>query len=148
MEFSEVRHSPTPMRGISRSLTPLIARYYRQVAWGWDGEGLRAMGRSKAKGRSQAGQEAPTLMIEAGATSTAPFRDRDIGCACPTGDSHARTTRGPAQRRGGAKGKPRQGWGPKKRGQGHYRGRGPVGHRPCLLIIPSRAAPARLPSVS
>ena len=38
-------HSPTPMRGISRSPIPLIARYYRQVAWGWAGEELRAPGR-------------------------------------------------------------------------------------------------------
>jgi hypothetical protein len=62
-------------------------------------------------------------MIEAGATSTGPFRDRDIGCARPTGDSHARTTRGPAQGRGGTKQRPHQGWGPKKRGQRQYKGR-------------------------
>jgi hypothetical protein len=69
-------------------------------------------------------------MIEAGEPSTGPFRDRDIGCARPTGDSHACTIRGPAQRRGGAKGKPRQGWGPKKRGQGQYKGRSPAEPRP------------------
>jgi len=30
MEFSEVRDSRTPIRGISRSPIPLIARYYKQ----------------------------------------------------------------------------------------------------------------------
>jgi hypothetical protein len=69
-------------------------------------------------------------MIVAGEPSTGPFIDRDIGSARPTGGSHARTTRGPAQRRGGAKGKPRQGWGPKKRGQRQYKGPSPCEPRP------------------
>jgi hypothetical protein len=32
-------HKPTPMRGISRSPTPSSPGIYRQVAWGWAGEG-------------------------------------------------------------------------------------------------------------
>src|SRR5829696_1040792 len=44
----EVQHSPAPMRGISRSPTPLIAGYYTQAAWGWAGEGIRASGRGQA----------------------------------------------------------------------------------------------------
>jgi hypothetical protein len=47
-------------------------------------------------------------IIEAGEPSTGPFRDRDIGCACPTGDSYGRTTDDPAQHLKGAKIRPRK----------------------------------------
>jgi hypothetical protein len=55
--------------------------------------------------------------------------------ACPTGGSHTRTTRGPAQRGEGAKHRPRQG-AFKKRGRGHYKGRSPAESRPGVLEEP------------
>jgi len=60
-------------------------------------------------------------MREAGAPSTGR-------CARPTGDSHGRTTRGPAQRTAGqSKGRTKEA---PQRGQENYKGRGPEGHRP------------------
>src|SRR5215211_3883114 len=46
-------------------------------------------------------------MIEAGAPSTGDVGMSSRRCARPTGGSHGRTTRGPAQRRGDAKQRPR-----------------------------------------
>jgi hypothetical protein len=48
-------------------------------------------------------------MIDAGAPSTSEVRECYPWCARPTGDSHGRTTRGPAQRFKDAKRRPRQG---------------------------------------
>jgi hypothetical protein len=79
------------------------------------GEGL---GHRGGGGKRRAG-----AMIEAGEPSTGPFRDRDIGCARPTGDSYSRTTRDPAQRFRGAKAKAALKRMGVERGQGHYRGR-------------------------
>ena len=46
-------------------------------------------------------------MIKAGATSTEEVVSAPCCCARPTGGSHGRTTRGPAQRGEGAKRRPR-----------------------------------------
>jgi hypothetical protein len=61
-------------------------------------------------------------MREAGATSTGKLQS-SRRCACPTGGSHSRTTRGPAQRFEGAKRRaaPKE---REKRGPGRYRNRG------------------------
>jgi hypothetical protein len=69
------------------------------------GEGLGHRGGGETQGQSPvtwAGWGL-RLMIEAGEPSTGPFRDRDIGCARPTGDSYGRTTHAPAQCFNGAK---------------------------------------------
>ena len=68
-------------------------------------------------------------MIEAGAPSTC----RELNsccpkrCARPTGDSHGRTTRGPAQRFKGAKTKAARKGEDETRGQGQYKGRSLAG---------------------
>src|SRR5215217_347114 len=55
-----------------------------------------------------------------------------MGCARPTGDSHGRTPRGPAQRRGrNAKAAPKRGV--QKRGLGQYRGRSPKAPALCRI---------------
>jgi hypothetical protein len=63
-------------------------------------------------------------MIEAGGPSTGPFRDRDIGCARPTGVVMVSLPEAPrngesAQSEGRAKRTS------EKRGQGQYKGRSP-----------------------
>src|SRR5215217_7586808 len=50
---------------------------------------------------------------------------RYIECARPTGGSHGRIIRGPAQRRGDAKRRPRSTSTVVERGQGQYKGRSP-----------------------
>ena len=74
-------------------------------------------------------------MIEADAPSTEEATLVHRGGARPTGDSHVRTTRGPAQRGEGAMRRPRQG-AFKKRGRGQYKGRSPAESRPGVLEEP------------
>jgi hypothetical protein len=78
-------------------------------------------------------------MIVAGEPSTGPFIDRDIGSARPTGDSYGRTTRGPAQRRGGRKAKAALSnrCGVEQRGKlhTHYKGRDALKHNSALAIL-------------
>src|SRR5215211_5355278 len=90
-------------------------------------------------------------MREAGATSTGDVGMSSRRCARPTGGSHGRTTRGPAQRRGGRKAKAALEGGPStKRGQGQHKGRSPVELQPWRIIyalaggscISYRATPA------
>jgi len=67
-------------------------------------------------------------MREAGAPSTRDVAGMRLAwCARPTGGSHGRTVRGPAQRRGGAERRPRQKCWQDGRGQQqqHYKGRSP-----------------------
>jgi hypothetical protein len=76
-------------------------------------------------------------MIEAGGPSTSELQACfPKSCARPTGGSHGLTARGPAQRGEGAKAKAAPRKVPKKRGQGHYKGRSPVGSRPEVLEEP------------
>jgi hypothetical protein len=87
----------------------------------------RVFGVGQSEGRSPvtwAGWELRP-MIEAGEPSTGPFRDRDIGCARPTGNSYGRTTPDPAHaQQGKVKAAPNaMGRKAKQRGQEQYRGR-------------------------
>jgi hypothetical protein len=77
----------------------------RASKWGWDTRGLRASGWGKAKAGSPGAWELRSYE-EADTPSTGELQDCPE-CACPTGDRHGRTTRVPAQRRGGAKGRSR-----------------------------------------
>jgi len=74
-------------------------------------------------------------MIEAGGPSTSEFQECYPWCARPTGDSHARSTRGPAQHGEGAMRRPRQG-AFKKRGRGQYKGRSSAESLPGVLEEP------------
>jgi hypothetical protein len=82
--------------------------------------------RAIAKGQRAllAGSSDP--MIEAGAPSTGEIKPVLSGVCLTHRGSHGRTTRGPAQGSGVAKGRPRS-KGRKKRGQERYRGCSPVG---------------------
>jgi hypothetical protein len=77
----------------------------RASKWGWDTRGLRASGWGKAKAGSPGAWELRSYE-EADTPSTGELQDCPE-CACPTEDRHGRTTRVPAQRRGGAKGRSR-----------------------------------------
>ena len=67
---------------------------------------IRTTLRYRSGAKRRAGGWSSDPMIEAGATSTGVLAARYIECASPTGDSHG-ITRGPAQRRGDAKRRPR-----------------------------------------
>jgi len=87
----------------------------------------------QSEGSEPSRLESSGPMREAGATSTLRNVTRlsvvQGCCARPTGGSHGRTIRGPAQRRGGAKLRPRlRGWS-RRGGQENYKGRRPVGSR-------------------
>jgi hypothetical protein len=97
-----IAHSPVPMdQGAGEGYS-----YRRVLCASVHGHkrphrrGLRASGRGRAKGRRL--ELRP--MIEADAPSTEEVVS--VSCARPTGGSHGRTTRGPAQRFSGAKRRP------------------------------------------